>query len=676
MKNITFFLFISINILCAQNSIDTIIQLNEVIATYKATQITPVNYQNISFAEINQKSVGQEPAILISTTPSITYSVDGGHSQGYSYFRLRGLDQTRVNITINGVPLNDPMDQAFYFSNFADILNSTDEIQIQRGVGLTKNGSASYAGSIELFSKKLSDSQKLDVGLGYGSFNTFRSYVSFNSSIQNNKALYVRVSKINTDGFKQHASNKSNSIFLSGGLFLEKSIWKLNFLGGSQKNGLAWMAVPEIDINCDRTINSNSEYEEDDFMQLITQIQNTYTISSNNTIKTSFYYTIADGWWHFDIDNYYDINSKEMNLSKNEINSHLVGCFSNYEHVGNNFKLVFGMHANTYKNEFTESDVNSGSVFYNIDRLKAELSGFGKIDFQINKLLLATDLQFRNTTFDYKGDIMKFKKISWNFLNPKFGVSYEFSNDGVLYASVARIGREPAKYDMFQGNDVLSYVDGALDWNTYEYIGPEYGNDLISTKPEFVNDIELGVRKIFQKGSININYFYMDFENERVLNGQTGPNGLALRSIVDNSTRTGIEFFGEISVHKNLKFTNNSSFNYSKIQQESIEFKPILTPKFIVNQELSYSINNFTFNLSGRYQSESYMNFENSESLDDYIILNSSIDYKIKNYYVSVFINNLTDNYYFNNGEVNDNGTRSYWVQAPRNLYISLKYTF
>ena len=187
MKNIIPFLLLSGYTLMAQISLDTIIQLNEINATFKATETSPVNYQNISKEDIKQKSIGQEPAMLISNTPSITYSVDGGHSQGYAYFRLRGLDQTRVNITIDGIPLNDPMDQAFYFSNFADILNSVDNIQIQRGAGITKNGNASYAGSIELFSEKLSNPENYSFGLGYGSFNTLRTFASFNSGIKKTK---------------------------------------------------------------------------------------------------------------------------------------------------------------------------------------------------------------------------------------------------------------------------------------------------------------------------------------------------------------------------------------------------------------------------------------------------------------------------------------------------------
>ncbi len=671
MKNLTFFLFISLNTLFAQNSLDTIIQLKEVNATFKADQLSPVNYQNISSDEIKEKSIGQEPSILLSKTPSITYSVDGGHSQGYSYFRLRGLDQTRVNITLNGIPLNDPMDQAFYFSNFADILNSTDQIQIQRGASMTKNGNANYAGSIEIFSKKLSDPQNLNIGFGYGSYNTFRSYMSFNSGIKNKKALNIRISKVYTDGFKQHSSNNGHSLYLSGGLFFNKSIWRLNILSGEQKNGLAWMSVPETNINIDRTTNANSEFEKDDFRQIVSQIQNTYSINTKNTITSSFYYTIANGWWIFDIDNYYGYTSEGTNLSRNNINSNLLGVFSNYEHVSNNFKFIFGFHGNTYQNAFTESNANSNSLFYDVVRYKDEFSVFNKIEFELGeRFLFSSDIQLRNTSFDYSGDVMKFNKISWTFLNPKFGISYKFFNNSVLYASIAKIGREPAKYDMFQGNDILSYV--AQDWSTYEYIGPEYGNDLISKKAEFVNDLEIGLRKVFDNANINVNYFYMDFKNERVLNGKTGPSGLALRSSIDNSIRTGIEFFGELLVNNNVKLTNNSSYNYSIVQQDNIDFTPILTPKFIINQEVSYSLKNLTINVSARYQSESYMNFENSASLNAYCIVNARIDYRIKNYYSSIFINNLTNANYYNNGEINLDESENYWVQTPRNFYISL----
>ena len=678
MKNLFFLTLLSLNLTFSQNilDIDSTTILNQVNATYTASKSSPINHQNISLNEIEIKSIGQEPSLFLSYTPSITAHTDAGHSQGYSYFRLRGIDQTRVNISLDGVPLNDPMDQAFYFSNFADILNSTSQIQIQRGIGTTKNGTASYAGNIELFSPTLSNSQKTTIGLGYGSYNSIRSFVTFNSGIKKNKAIYVRLSQIYSDGFKQHSSNNSKSLFLSSGLFLDNATWKLNILAGNQKNDLAWMPVLESDINCDRTHNANSHYEVDDFSQIIMQLQNTYSINNKNTLKSSIYSTLANGWWNFDLDNYYGFNSTGLNLSQNEINSNLIGFFTNYIWKNNNLKLTTGIHTNTYNNKFTESDANSELIYNQVNRIKNEISAFQKIEYKINKIIFNTDIQARKTVFDYESDFMMFKPINWCFINPKIGISWQTTNKGLAYFNIGKTGREPAKYDMFQGNDVAIYLC-ETDENFNPINIPDFANELInSTKPEYVTDLELGFRKNYKKGQININYYYLNFHNERVLNGAYGPNGLALTNSVEKSIRTGFELFTELIIKNNLKLINNSSFNHSVIKQQNIEFTPILTPQIIINQELIYSLNNFDFCLSTRYQSQSYMNFENSATLDEYILINARIDYKFKKYLASIFINNLTDNYYFNNGTVNFNGEKSYFVQAPRNFYISLKYDF
>ena len=220
---ITIFVFAALasHVLLAQDTlpIDSIARLNEVIINYQADKLTPITYQNINNKELEAKSTGQEPSFILAQTPSITNYSDAGNSQGYSYFRLRGIDQTRVNITLDGVPLNEPEDQGAYFSNYPDIFNSVSKVQIQRGVGTSKNGAASYAGSIEMFSPNLQDSAKTTFGLGYGSFNSLRAFGEFNSGVKKGKALYVRASQIYSQGYKYHSSNNSQSLFLSGGLF-------------------------------------------------------------------------------------------------------------------------------------------------------------------------------------------------------------------------------------------------------------------------------------------------------------------------------------------------------------------------------------------------------------------------------------------------------------------------
>ena len=671
MKNILFLCFAIFSLSISQNTIssDSINELNEIDIIYKAHKLSPITYQNISNSEIQELSVGQEPALFFSSTPSIISYSDAGHTQGYSYFTLRGIDQTRINITLDGVPLNDPADQAFYFSNYADILNSIEKIQIQRGVGSSKNGTASYAGSIEMFSPNLYNNEKMELGIGYGSFNTLRTYGIYNSGIKNKNGLYVRISKIYSDGFKQHASNNSQSLFLSGGRFGDVSSWKMNLLAGNQKNGLAWMPVSEDDMNCDRTTNANSELEKDDFSQMLLQVQNTLTPNMNNTIKSSIYYSLADGWWDFDLPNYLgeETESSIEDISRNALISNLIGFYSNYKFQNEKLNTTTGIHLNTYSNAFKESHMNSGEVWNENTKHKQEISVFQKTEYKIKNLLISGDIQYRTSVFNYEGDV-NFNEMHWSFINPKFGLSYINSENMLIYFNMGKTGRKPTRYNRFQGNDVLEYLC-EVDKSTGEYILPNLDNE-----PEYVTDFELGIRTSFEKINLNVNGYYLDFKNERVLNGMFGPSGLALTSNVEQSIRTGIELYASYQINEHIKLINNSSFNYSLIQEQNIEFTPILTPPLIVNQEIIFSQNNLSASISSRYQSSSYINFENTESINEYVVFNGRISYEMKNYTLTLLINNISDNYYFNNGLVDWDGQIKYVAQAPRNIFISIKY--
>ena len=208
-----------------------------------------------------------------------------------------------INISLWVVNSYEPFPLiSIFYGSYVDILNSVSKIQIQRGVGTSKNGTANYAGSIEMFSPELHKSKKFEFGLGPGSFNTMRIFGLFQSGLSNGKmsaqkdylfkkAIYVRVSKMKSDGYKQNASNDAQSLFISGALFFDKSNWKLNILSGSQKNGLAWMGASKEDIKLNRTSNGNSEFEKDDFSQTTMQIKNTLFIKNNNTVESSLYYT-------------------------------------------------------------------------------------------------------------------------------------------------------------------------------------------------------------------------------------------------------------------------------------------------------------------------------------------------------------------------------------------------
>lgn len=233
----------------------------------------------------------------------------------------------------------------------------------------------------------------------------------------------------------------------------------------------------------------------------------------------------------------------------------------------------------------------------------------------------------------------------------------------LLYYNVGMAGREPTRNDIFMGEDDL--------------LADANGNPLISsTTPEHVIDQEFGFRWQSNKISLNANVYFMNFDNEIVLNGNFGSNGLALTEKVEQSIRTGFEIDFAYKINPYFALKNNSSFNYSRIKEQSIIFIPILTPQFIVNQDIIYSVKNFTTTLSGRYQSRSYIDFANIEIIKGYFLLNARVDYQWEKFIFGIFGNNLTNAKYFNYGYVDFDGSKKYFVQSGINFYGSIIYSF
>lgn len=645
----------------SQDTIAIARHLDEVVVSYQAGRQTPVTFLNVYPEETNRKSVGQEPSFLLSETPSISNYSDAGNAQGYSYFRLRGIDQTRISMMLDGVPLNEPEDQGAYFSNYPDILNSVSKMQIQRGVGTTKNGVANYAGSILLSSPNLADSAKSVFGLGYGSFNSFRVFGESNSGIRNKKALYIRASQIYSDGYKHHSSNNSQSIFLSAGWFFDKSTWKLNALAGQQRNDMAWIGVSDSLINIDRKTNANAKQEKDRFVQSLVQLQNTWQINHFSSLQSSVYYTFLDGNYDFDLNNFLELPSTDE-LYNYAVRSNLWGAYSNYTFSRNRFNWTTGFHGNIYNRQHTGSEKSLGRLYQNTG-YKNEASFFTKVDYTYDRwLTLFADIQYRYVNFDYDGSVY-LPNMDWHFINPKAGLSISVDSNSTVYYSIGRTGREPTRNDMFGGEDDLP--------------ADESGKAILSnTDPEYVLDHELGFRYRQKKLALHVNLYYMDFNNEIVLDGKFGPNGLALTNNVEQSFRTGIESTITYKVNSHFTLINNSSLNYSRIKEQNLTFSPILTPPVIINQEAVYSQNNITVSLSAKYQHRSYIDFANTSTVNGYFLLNSQVSYDYRNLQISLFLNNITNARYFNHGYVDLDGSKKYFVQAPINFYIATQYRF
>jgi iron complex outermembrane recepter protein len=626
-----------------------------VIKAYKADKHMPVTFKNVSKSAIERINVGQEPSHIFSFSPAINSYSDAGNYQGYSYFRLRGIDQTRINMTLDGIPLNEPEDQGAYFSNYPDFLNSVQSLQIQRGVGTSTNGVASYAGSMNFSSPELREEEYTELGINYGSYNTFRLYGEFQRRIQKDKAVYARISHISSDGYKYHSGNQSNSVFLSSAWYKNKQTFKFTGFAGNQKNQLAWMGVPLNTLKKNGRINGNSD-ENDHFFQALASIQHTFALSSHIRINSVVYYNYLKGNYDFDLNNFLGLPLNEE-MYNYAFEHHFTGFFSNLQVLTGRMKFYSGIHVNTFNRIHTGSEKTIGELYQNTG-YKNGFSAFAKMNYKLGMFYLFADLQYRYTTFKYKGSV-DLNAMAWNFVNPKVGMSYFLGSRTNIYYSFGTNGREPTRNDIFNGEDDL--------------LSDSLGNPLYSNVlPERVFNHEMGIKTMHTKWYLFANVYRMNFTREIVLNGQFGPNGLPLHSNVARSSRNGLEIDFGYHILSVLKYSTNISCSYNRINEEEISIEPVLTPRFIWNQEFVFHKKSIEFALSGKFQSSSYIDFENSTKLPSFIETNMRFAYSIKEISIALGINNLTNTEILANGYMGIDGTPLYFVQAPRNYFMAL----
>lgn len=652
---------------------DTTYVLDEVsiIETYRGSGKTPITQKIITQSEIKDGTFGEEIPLFLSGTPSVTSYSDGGHLSGYTYMRLRGIDQTRINFTLNGVPMNEPEDQGFYSSNFPDFLNSMNSIEIQRGVGTTTNGVASYVGSVNFESTNVRDSAYTRLTQSYGSYNSYRSSVEMNSGLLGKWGFYSRISKTGTDGYKDHSGGDGHSYFFSGGYFGENDVVKINAFTGHSANQMAWLGASQDQLDeFGNKYNPNSKNSWDDFNQSFIQLQHMHIFNRNSSLTTTGYYNRLDGNWDLDLNTFGVPNGEMLNY---QLCSNFGGLMLNYKYNLSNIRINLGAHGNYYERTHGLANKQFISDHYYINKgIKPSGSAYVKMEFDVNKFTFFSDLQYRVTQFDYVKDEIDpnsagMDSKTWAFLNPKLGITYSINNQYKLYVSVGQTHREPTRTDMFGGEDNMYYVTPGV-------------TNYVDVKPESVIDYEGGLKINTKNLYLQTNLFYMDFKDEITLAGAIGSYGLPLMVNVDESYRAGLEFDLQYQLSRNFSITNSSSYMNAQINSDGKTFKPVMTPDFIFNQGVEYQIKWFLVGLNFRYLSDRYINLENTESISGSYNLDMKIKVTHKIFDLIVGLNNFTasdkpGNLSYGNGYL-DGNTPMYFVDAPRNFYTTLRLNF
>jgi len=653
---IMFFLFLAFFL----NGQDTITLNTFEVIGIRANKISPITKMTLDRKEIDIVYYSQELPLLLNKTPNVTTSTDGGHNQGYVYFRLRGIDQTRINMTLNGIPLNEPEDQGVYFSNYPGFINSIESMQIQRGVGTSSNGVSSYGGSINFESKQGFDKGTI-IQLGYGTFKK-----DFHNFSYSNKPILLQMI---SDGFNintyDFSVENSGSFLIHGGYYGEKNIIKtISFIGASN-NGMAWLGVPKPYIQDDPRINMNTDREDDNFKQSIVSLIYTRKISNKSTITSTVYYNRLDGEWDLDL---YNLGVDQINydsiiiykpLKNYQLKHNFYGLISNFNYRNKKLRIDIGIHINGYNREHSSTIVPYLNKLYVNTGYKNEYSSFVKVQYNANKFLFFGDIQLRYVNFRYVGD-MDMNNMDWLFFNPRFGITYLSGENTNVYLSVGTTGREPTRNDIFGGED-----------NPVEYY---------NVKPESVIDVESGINYKSKKIDFHGNIYYMDFKNELTHNGIIGENSLPIMTNVEKSFRSGIELDFTWIIYNNnkfiIKYINNTIFSYNIIKDSGRKFMPLYTPNFIMNNMIFIGKGKIYLTVENKLQSRSYIDWENKHFVKGFYTINTSFNWLFyKDLSVNIRFNNITNQMYFTNGYVYD-GSDCLYVNPPFNLFLTLKMVF
>ncbi|MFV0228170.1 TonB-dependent receptor [Empedobacter falsenii] len=694
------------SILYAQEN-DTIqkeeIQLQEVSIVEKL----PITVEKVTAKLLQKKNLGQDVPTLLNSATSVSITSDTGTGIGYSSIKIRGLNEQSINVTLNGIPLNNPESQGVFWVNMPDLASSTNAMTIQRGVGTSSNGMASFGASVNIESQNPSAIPFAEANVSFGSFNTQKyTFQAGTGRILNNKlSVDGRFSKLDSDGYVDRAWADLISYDVTALYELnDKTKFRFQNMFGKEQTYQAWSGVDAETLKKDRTYNYEGEMYDSEGNMLgyynnhtDNYKQNHYFLSwlqdlgSQWKSNLTIHYTKGKGYYESYKNNRglerYKLNhltSEKRNLINREyLDNDFYGFNLEVENQKlNDFKVFFGLSANKYDGDHYGNVLwvdntdwsDKNFKYYNNNAVKKQFAAYAKVLYQINKFDLFGDLQYRYVGYDAKylpngeNDAEEFRPFTdtFNFVNPKAGVNFNINSTNTLYASYGISHREPLRID-------------------YEGLN---GKDK-KPEEEFLQDYELGYKKSGRL-SLSTNLYYMAYKNQLVPTGEINDVGSRKRTNSGKSFRRGIELDANykiipnrLNIFGNITFSENKHENYTEevwdenwnsSLKEYGKTKIALSPDVISAFGFeAIPFKNVLVNLTNKYVGEQYLS--NTEpvdgKLDSYLVSDLLIRYSpkvkgIKNLEFSILINNLFDVEYESNGYYYEGGY--YFPQAGINV--------
>jgi iron complex outermembrane recepter protein len=552
-----------------------------IVSALRVGSKTPLTYTNVSKSELQQGNLGQDIPYLLSMTPSLVASSDAGTGVGYTSFRIRGTDMTRINVTVNGIPMNDSESHGVWWVNMPDFASSVDNIQIQRGVGTSTNGAAAFGATVNLQTNSLRKDPYAEINSAAGSFSTFKNTINFGTGLMNGKfTLDGRLSKIQSEGYIDRASSDLKSFFLAGSYYSSGTILTVKAFSGKEITYQAWDGVPSDILPTNRTYNGIGRYtdiygqeqfydnETDNYQQDHIQILFSREFSRELYLNAALHYTRGYGYYEQYKANQrfsnYGLDDPEIGgetitrtdlIRRKFLDNHFYGATYSLNYKPGRFDIVLGGAVNRYLGDHYgniiwaqyAAEIPKNYQWYLNIGDKTDLNTYLKLNYQLtNSLNAFADMQYRYVNYEIDGFHDDLTDISqehgFGFFNPKLGLNYLVSGTQDVYLSYSQGNREPSRSDFRDAKPGMS------------------------PKPEKLHNVELGYRFRSSAFSFSPNLYYMAYKDQLVLTGEINDVGAPMTTNVPESYRLGIELAGAALLNHWLKMDFHAALSRNKIK--------------------------------------------------------------------------------------------------------------
>jgi len=665
------------------------------VSSTRAGEHSPLAYSTVSKELLRKENSAQDMPYLLSLTPSLVETSEAGNGVGYTSLRIRGTDGNRINVTIDGIPLNDPESQQVFWVDLPDLASSVENIQVQRGAGTSTNGAGAFGATISIQTSNPENEPFAEINSSFGSFNTFKNVITAGTGLIGGKlAVQMRYSDLKSDGYIYRTGSDHRSAFINGLFRTEKSSLKANIILGEEHTGIGWWGVPKEMLEVDRRYNPSGEYtdeagvtryyenESDNYTQNHFQLIYNHRLTDALSFNTAFHYTKGKGYYEeyredqpladygltpFTIGD--SVITETDMIRRKWMSNDFYGLVYSLKYRNERVEAVAGGGINIYKGDHYGNIIwmqNAGKTekdyqWYFNNSEKSEYSLYGKINYLLTDLIsMFGDIQYRHVLYKMSGLDDDLKDIGqvhrFSFLNPKAGLFFTISHNQDAYLSFSIANREPTRTDFKEAS----------------------GDNNATPKAEALYDTELGYKVRYAKSSFGINLYGMIYKDQLVPTGELSDVGYSIMTNVDKSYRFGAELTAgikpaeyidwnlnmTISRNRILDFTEyyvdyntsdwSGEYKSNDIGETDIAYSPALTG----SSDLSFkALKSLNLHLISKYVGKQYIDntMDQGRVLDQYFVNNIRIDYghKFRNIggvEVQLLINNIFNNLYVSNG--------------------------